>query len=45
MIKEEWTKRLKQACKDAGTYRPFFDEVIGQLAQILEIRDNATVEF
>jgi len=45
MIKEEWITRLKKACRDAGTYRPFFDEVIGQLAQILEIRDNATAEF
>lgn len=45
MIKEEWIKRLKDICKEAGTYKPFFDEFINQLAQILEIRDNATAEF
>lgn len=45
MTKEEWTKRLTAVCIDAGTYKPFFDEFIGQLAQLLEIRDNATAEF
>lgn len=45
MIKEEWTNRLTAVCREAGTYKPFFDEFINQLAQILEIRDNALAEF
>lgn len=45
MIKEEWAEKLKRICTEAGTYKPFFDEFINQLAQILEIRDNALAEF
>lgn len=45
MVKEEWAEKLKRICTEAGTYRPFFDEFINQLAQILEIRDNALAEF
>lgn len=36
-----WRKKLKQACEDAGTYRPYFDSVISTLADILEARDAA----
>lgn len=45
MIQEEWKQRIQKTCREAGTYRSFFDEVINQLAQILEIRDNAVAEF
>ena len=41
MTKDEWSDKLKSLCRDAGTYKPFFDEIINQLALILEIRDNA----
>lgn len=45
MIQEEWKTKITRICVEAGTYKPFFDEVINQLAQILEIRDNAVAEF
>ena len=45
MIKQEWQKRITATCQRAGTYRDVFDDIIEQLSQILEIRDNATAEF
>lgn len=45
MTKDEWEKRLKRACSEAGTYKPFFDDAIEQLASILEIRDAATDRY
>lgn len=45
MIQEEWKSKIKKISIEAGTYKPFFDEIINQLAQILEIRDNAVSEF
>lgn len=45
MTKDEWKKKLKRACSEAGTYKPFFDEAIGQLASILEIRDDAVEHY
>lgn len=39
--KEEWTARITEACQAAGTYRPWFDDVIATLADILERRDIA----
>lgn len=41
MNSEQWKKNIVKACKDAGTYQPFFDEVINTLAQIIEKRDEA----
>ena len=40
MKKETWKKRITQACKEAGTYREYFDSVISSLAEILEQRDQ-----
>lgn len=40
-----WKQKIKQACEDAGTYRPFFDPVIDTLAGILEQRDKAREVF
>ena len=40
MKKEAWKKRIRKACVDAGTYRPYFDSVIVSLAEILETRDQ-----
>lgn len=45
MTADEWLKRIKNACIDAGTYRPFFDAVIETLAGILERRDQALAAF
>lgn len=41
MKKASWQKKIKKACEEAGTYRPFFDAVIETLAEILEKRDEA----
>lgn len=40
MKKETWVKRIRQASKDAGTYRPYFESIIFSLAEILEQRDQ-----
>ena len=45
MKKEAWKKRIKSAAIDAGTYKDFFDPVIETLSGIMELRDNASVEF
>ena len=45
MNKAEWKKQIESAAKDAGTYQPFFDNVIDALAGILEMRDNAVEKF
>ena len=45
MKKAGWKKRIKKACEDAGTYRPFFDSVINTLAGIMETRDMAQEEY
>lgn len=45
MKKKTWKTRIKAACKDAGTYKPFFDSVIDTLAGIMEMRDNALEKF
>lgn len=39
MKKEAWKRRIKKACQEAGTFRPYFDSVITSLAEILESRD------
>lgn len=41
MKKAEWKDKICDACLKAGTYRPFFDDVIDTLASILEYRDDA----
>lgn len=41
MKKAGWKKKIKNACEEAGTYRPFFDAVIDTLAETLEKRDAA----
>lgn len=43
--KPTWKKKIKAACEEAGTYEPFFDIVIDQLAGIMETRDTAADMF
>lgn len=43
--KKTWADKIRKACKDAGTYRPFFGLAINQLAEIMEIRDKAKEQF
>lgn len=41
MTKTQWKNRIKKACRDAGTYQKYFDNLIDTLAGILENRDKA----
>lgn len=45
MKRKNWSKRIKNACEAAGTYRAFFDPVIDSLAGIMELRDNALEKY
>lgn len=45
MTKDQWKKSIKKACKKAGTYQPFFDDIIATLAGILDIRDKAESRY
>lgn len=45
MKKATWEKRIRAACVDAGTYKPFFESVIDTLAAIMERRDEANKQF
>lgn len=45
MNKGKWKSTIKKACQDAGTYKPFFDQVIDTLASILERRDSTEELF
>lgn len=45
MKKGAWRNRITKACKEAGTYEPYFDHVIKQLAEILEKRDEVEAEY
>lgn len=42
---DTWERKITKACKEAGTYEPFFKLVIKQLSQIMEMRDNAMKQF
>lgn len=39
MEKEKWVDKIKADCISAKTYKPYFDNAIETLAQILEMRD------
>ena len=45
MNKTEWISKIRRACIEAETYKPFFDTVIDELARIMEIRDKAEEKF
>lgn len=45
MNKEEWVEKITKACKNAGTYREYFDDVIESLAETLEARDDARRKY
>ena len=45
MTKEEWIRKIKAACKKAGTYQPQFRYVIETLAQIMEDRDKVHDQY
>ena len=41
MTAKGWTKKIRKATRDAGTYKPCFNSVIDTLADILARRDEA----
>jgi phage terminase small subunit len=45
MTQRAWKSKIKKACEEAGTYRPYFDHVIATLADILSKRDKAQEQF
>ena len=45
MKREEWIERITDSCRQAGTYRACFDDVISTLADILACRDKAQQLF
>ena len=45
MTAAEWKEKIVLSCKDAGTYRNCFEDVIDTLASILETRDKAKEQY
>lgn len=45
MKRPSWRKKIRAACEEAGTYEPFFDLAIDQLAGIMETRDAAQAQY
>lgn len=45
MVKEQWVQRIKADCTAANTYKPYFDNAIDTLAQILETRDKVHEQY
>ena len=45
MTKLKWQKRITEACKEAGTYKPCFDDIITTLSDIMARRDAAQSAF
>lgn len=45
MDRQEWKTKIITACKEAGTYRAYFDSAIDTLAGIMEKRDDAEEQF
>lgn len=43
--KATWKRKIKAACDEAGTYQPFFDLAIDQMAGIMETRDAAQEQY
>ena len=45
MEQKKWKNKIKKACRNAGTYQPYFDHVIDSLASILEKRDEVEAQY
>lgn len=45
MDRVEWAARITASCQQAGTFRPWFADVIDTLADILARRDEARTLF
>lgn len=44
-LQKDYKQEITNACKDAGTYQPYFEAVIETLADLLEMRDDAKDKF
>lgn len=42
---DTWERKITEACKEAGTYEPYFRLAIKQLALIMETRDEAQQQY
>ena len=40
MTKKKWAEQIKERCKSVGSYKPEFDMVINELAELLEEKDR-----
>ena len=45
MTKKDWKDRIRTSTEEAGTYQPFFDDIIDTLAGIMEKRDRTERQF
>ncbi len=45
MKRRTWKERIRKACKEAGTYQNYFDNVIDTLSGILETRDDVEQKY
>lgn len=45
MKKAAWKKKIEKACREAGTYEPFFRDTIEALAETLEKRDEVEKQY
>ncbi len=45
MNTKKYCEEIKQMCIDAGTYAPYFDKIIEELAEILVLKDDAERQY
>lgn len=45
MDTKKYFEQIKQMCIDAGTYAPYFDKIIEELAEILVLKDDAQRQY
>ncbi len=45
MNKAEWKEKIIQSCREAGTYRTYFESIIDTLAETMEMRDDARNKY
>lgn len=45
MEQRKWKNKIKKACREAGTYQPYFDHAIDTLAAIMEKRDETEAAY
>lgn len=43
--KKKYFKEIQKMCIDAGTYAPYFDKIIMELAEIMVLKDDAERQY